>query len=120
MVPRYADPEASRPVTADEIAVIREALDCLSPGRCEAQATDLDRLEVAWTCYCGCDTVTFVHRNPKLPYRELAVGIGTNVDGGDVGVVIWGNDEQVTRLEVCDLGFPDVEMTLPSPSSIRP
>jgi hypothetical protein len=46
--------------------------------------------------------------------------VGTTKLGGTVGIIVWGRDDQITGLEVYDLGAGEDDLTLPVPESIRP
>lgn len=80
----------------------------------------LERLQVVGGCDCGCDSVDFVEDDPRRPSRPIADGTGKTASGGDVGIIIWGDDDGVTEMEVIDLGAGDGDIKLPVEGSIRP
>ena len=110
-----------RLVTQDEIAVIRTTLE--RAARVQLPPSLIARLEdlrVIRRCDCGCDSVDFTEHDPGRPSRPIADATGKTPAGGDVGIIIWGNDEAVTGIEVYDLGAGDGDIKLPVDSSIRP
>ncbi len=80
----------SRPLTANEIAVLRVALEraAVEPVATDLIAT-LGELRVGATCQCGCDSV-------------------------------WGTEDAITGMEVLGRTAEDQEARLPIPSSIIP
>ena len=111
----------NRPITGDEAAVIRAALERapVSP-EFSALAHVLDDLRAVDRCACGCDSVDFVRHDPAHPAKPIADGIGTTPAGGMVGVIVWGKGDAVTGLEIYDLGAGEGDLRLPAPRSIRP
>ena len=109
----------NRPVTPDEIAVIRTALKRASKSPSHAALADgLDQLRAISQCGCGCDSVDFVEHDPKNRSKPIADATGKTKAGGDVGVLVWGTESQVTGLEIYDLGAGDADLKLPVPDSI--
>lgn len=111
----------SREITPDEIDVVRTALDraAITPQhRC--LASGLEQLRVVSICGCACATVHFVQHDAENPARPIANAIGRTGTGGAVGVIVWGTAEQVTGLEVYDLGAGPHDLTLPVVESIEP
>lgn len=111
----------NRPVTPEEIAVIRATLDRapVSP-EFSALTTGLERLRAIDQCSCGCDSVEFAEHGRTRRSSPIGDGIGTTPAGGTVGVIVWGTPDAVTSLEVYDLGAGDDDLKLPTPGSIRP
>ena len=110
----------NRPITPDEVAVIRAALERASvSSETAVLATDLEGLHVVSRCSCGCDSVDFVEHDPARPAKPIADGIGTTPAGGAVGLIVWGRADAVTGLEVYDVGAGDDDLKLPTTSSIR-
>jgi hypothetical protein len=109
-----------RPVTPEEVAVIRAAL-AQVPSRTPAGPLRkaLEDLEVVGRCDCGCDSVDFVPSVSDLHSRPIADGMGTTASGGTVGVIVWGTDDAVTSLEIYDLGAGEAGPRLPVPETIR-
>lgn len=110
----------SRPITPEEVTVIRVALERApaSPGP-GIPTGDLETLHVVSRCSCGCDSVDFAEHDPARPAKPIADGIGTTPSGGTVGIIIWGGTDAVTGLEVYDLGAGDGDLKLPTANSIR-
>ena len=110
-----------RAITQRELAVLRATLE--RAGKVQLDADLLERLEnlrvVGW-CDCGCDRVDFVEDDPQRPSRPNADGTGKTAAGGDVGIIIWGNDDGVTEMEIFDLGAGEGDIRLPVEGSIRP
>jgi hypothetical protein len=104
-----------------EIEVIRAAI-----ARARVQPVysedivSLSDLIVAGQCNCGCASVDFEKREPERPSHRIADGIGTTPQGGCVGVIVWGQSDGVTGLEIYDLGAGDGNLVLPVPDSIEP
>lgn len=110
----------NRPITPEEIAVIRTTLEraAVAPEYA-ALVSDLEHLRAIQRCDCGCDSVDFAEASATDPSRPLGDGIGETPQGGTVGVIVWGTPEAVTGLEVYDLGAGDDDLRLPEPESIR-
>jgi hypothetical protein len=110
----------NRPITPEEVAVIRATLERapVSP-QFASLAAGLGSLRAVNRCQCGCDSVDFVEEDPAHRSKPIADGIGTTAAGGTVGVIVWGRADAVTGLEVYDLGAGDNDLKLPITSSIR-
>ena len=89
-------------------------------GRTSPFVAQLDQLRVVDRCGCGCDSMDFLLHDPDHPAKPVADGIGTTPSGGMVGVLVWGRDDEVTALEVYDLGAGQEDLRLPDPASIQP
>ncbi len=50
---------------------------------------------------------------------RVADAIGKTPDGGDVGILVWGDDLHVRSLEIYDLDVAS-SRRLPDPDSIKP
>src|SRR5438445_13767787 len=114
------NPIPPRPISPDELAVLRAALARAPSERPVRELrTPLEELQVISVCPCGCDSVDFSTQDiPKS--RPVANGIGTRPFGGDVGILVWGTDHDVTGLEVFDLAFDEKGIRLPIPDSVQP
>ena len=110
----------NRPITPEEIAVIRTTLErtAVSPEYATL-VNALEHLRAVDRCRCGCDSVDFAEHDATAPAKPIGDGIGTTAKGGMVGVIIWGTPQAVTGLEVYDLGAGDDDLKLPEPDSIR-
>lgn len=110
-------------MTEEEVEVIRATLRAapvraVAPPLLETAAS----LTVVSRCECGCASVDFVDSQPAEQHRPkpLGDGVGRTSAGGDVGVIVWGNSDAITGLEIYDLGAGDIDLKLPVPSSIKP
>lgn len=104
-----------RPVSAEEVAVIRAALEraALAPEY-KTLVSSLSGLRVVGGCGCGCDSVDF-QEEPFIHSQRLADALGDTPKGGRVGVMVWGTPQQVTGLEIYDLGAGQDDLRLPLP-----
>jgi hypothetical protein len=110
----------NRPITPEEIAVIRTTLERAAVSPEYATLVDaLEHLRAIDRCACGCDSVDFAETDAADPPKPIGDGIGNTAKGGMVGVIVWGTPEAVTGLEVYDLGAGDGDLKLPEPDSIR-
>ena len=82
---------AGRPITAQEIAVIRATLEQAAlDAQFRAAEVNLDTLKVVDRCSCGCDSVDFEKNGQDSLSRPVADGIGMTAAGGQIGVIVWG------------------------------
>ena len=108
-----------RPISPTELAVLRAALERAPSDRpVHELRTPLEGLQVISTCPCGCDSIDFSLQDVPRS-RPVATAVGTRPFGGDVGVLVWGTDHEVTGLEVYDLSFDDRGIRLPTPESVQ-
>jgi hypothetical protein len=77
---------------------------------------DLDALRVLAQCECGCSSIDFV---PKAePAGEILVdAYGTTPQGQPVGLILWGSEHRIRRLEIYSLGN-DPPFAVPSSDTI--
>ena len=110
-----------RAIRDDEVTVIVEALR-VAPTADAAQglAESAPSLRVVGRCQCGCASVNFVPGSGSQVSIPVADGIGTTEAGGTVGVLVWAVGDQLSGLEIYDLGAGEGDQTLPVPGSIRP
>jgi hypothetical protein len=112
-----------RLVTPQEVevirAVLREARVCVVAAALSETAASLT---VGGRCECGCVSVDFGDSQPSGEHhaKPLGDGVGMTAGGGQVGVIVWGNADTITGLEIYDLGAGDRGLNLPVPSSIKP
>jgi hypothetical protein len=109
-----------RPISAEEVAVIRAAfaqgqvLREVSPAALDA----LPSLTVVSCCPCGCASVTFAR--PDLPREAIVVdAVARHPDGSMLGLMVWGQPERITRLELYDYDGSGGYKRLPDPASVR-
>ena len=111
----------NRPITAQELAVIRSALERAPAETLDPRVGDtLEQLRAIGQCGCGCDSIDFVPHDPSYISHPIADGMGTTPAGGEVGVSVWGHPDAVTGLEIYSLGAEDHDLKLPLPDSIHP
>jgi hypothetical protein len=110
----------NRPITDDEIAVVRAALDrCAEIPDAQQLLSTVSSLHVIDQCQCGCPSVDFA-RNPSTHPRPIADGLGITSNGDQVGVIIWGVSGAITGLEVYDMSARANELKLKDLKSIIP
>jgi len=101
------------------VAVLRAAFAVGSKiPEAERFTRDADKLWVVSGCTCGCDTIDFRRKKADLGY-PIADAVGTTPGGGEVGVIVFGTDDEVTGLEVYDCGVLEDGIRLPVLASIR-
>jgi hypothetical protein len=109
-----------RPISSAELAVLRAAFAVGSQVPDSERFTrTADKLWVVAGCACGCDTVDFRRSDTSRPYGPLADAYGTTPGGGEVGVIVFGTDDEITCLEVYDAGVREDGICLPDLASIR-
>ena len=109
-----------RPINEQEIEVITTAVD-------RAHVVDVKEevlravplLNVVGRCNCGCASVDFVPSGQAPPYVPIADAIATTHVGGEVGIIVWGSENEITGLEVYDAGAGELDLRLPVPETIR-
>jgi hypothetical protein len=89
------------------------------PGRPFQQ--DLDAVRVVWECDCGCSSIEFESEQRASDSLEetltLADAYGATPDGRNVGLILWGTEHALSRLEIYSLDS-DPPFAVPSPDSI--
>jgi hypothetical protein len=110
----------TRPTTPLEREIVRLTIEADNKSQLIPNYQVLvDQLIVVSHCDCGCDSVDFVGSSERSVSRQIANAIGTTRLGGKVGIIIWGNPERITGLEVYDLGAGDGDIKLPLPDSVQ-
>lgn len=94
-------PIAPRPITEQEIAVVRQALlhAALAPVRPETIRA-IGNLRVTGECECGCRSIEF--EAPEAKEHRLSDGVGYLRSGERVDIIVWGHGNQVSSLEIVD------------------
>jgi hypothetical protein len=107
-----------RQVNDAEAACIRAALEraAVIPEAPELIGAIAD-LRVVGRCDCGCASVDFV-KDSGGHTQPIADGTGKTARGGDVGLIVWGTNHEITGLEVYDRGAGDDDLNLPELDSI--
>jgi len=109
-----------RPITAEEADVVREALKRAPVKQSRAALLEsVSSLVVVDRCKCGCASVDFESNVAAGSSTSIASALGKTPGGTDVGIIVWGDDEHVTGLEIYDFE-PESSMQLPTVESIRP
>jgi hypothetical protein len=92
-----------RKLTSEEREVILWLLENASlSANSKKYADTLDEIRVVAKCECGCSTVDFVADAPSLGAKVVADAMG-ELSNGKVGVMLWGNEQQLTSLETYEL-----------------
>ena len=110
-----------RPIWQAEVEVIRATLQ-QAPVRSvpDEVVTSVPTLAVVARCECGCASVDFDERQSEHRSKPVGDGVGETPRGGRVGVIVWGRQDAITGLEICDLGAGNDDLVLPVPESIVP
>jgi hypothetical protein len=87
-----------RAITADEASVVRWLL--TNSNGLNGLAASVDELKVVAGCECPCLSVDFKPEGRTSKYRILSEGIGTADNGEHLEVVLWGNDKEISALEI--------------------
>ena len=108
----------NRSISETEAACIRVTLE-RAPALPDIStlAATIGALRVVDRCDCGCASVDF-ENDASEHAQPIADGIGKTASGGDVGVIVWGNSNAITGLEIYDLGAGENDLVLPELDSI--
>ena len=110
----------SRPISVEEVRIIRTALlSCAVIPEAPGLLATLGNLHVVGGCECGCASVQFVIKTTEYR-RPIAEGLGILPNGDCVGVMVWGNAEEVTGLEIYDLSAVASGLALSQLQSVIP
>ena len=110
----------NRPITDDEIAVVRAALErCAETPNAQELLSTVSSLHVVDQCQCGCPSVDFARSSSEHP-RPIADGLGITSNGGQVGVIIWGASDAISGLEIYHMSANASELKLKDLKSIIP
>jgi hypothetical protein len=108
-----------RPIHVLEIEVIQATLvEARVQWVDEAAIASIRSLFIGGRCECGCASVDFDVPISLSRQKPMGDGIGLTPNGGRVGIIVWGNEDTITGLEIYDLGAGDGDIVLPVPSSI--
>jgi len=111
-------PQVPRPISADEVAVLRRALEvCPVHPVSEALYGSVSSLRVIRCCDCGCDTVDFDGVERSEPSSIIADGIGEPPVGKEIGIIVFTKGDHLVTLEV--YSYDDEPARLPTLGSIR-
>ncbi len=102
----------------EQKAVIARALAvCPTEAASERHRQVIESLQVIGRCECGCDTVNFEGWSVEASAAVLADGVGLDVEGREVGVIVFGTEDTITSLEV--YASTDSPARLPAVETIR-
>jgi hypothetical protein len=81
----------------------------------------LDAVRVVWECDCGCSSIEFQSEarpsiNPEKA-RPVVDAYGVTTKGVNVGLILWGTDHELSRLEIYSLDS-DPPFAVPTPDTI--
>jgi hypothetical protein len=106
--------QIDRPISAEELAVIRAALERASTRPIASHSIEsVGHLHAIAKCGCGCDSVDFAAHDSANPSFPIADGIGTTSQGEEVGLIVWGTQDAITGLEVYALGGEGHKLPIP-------
>jgi len=110
-------PEVHRAISKQEAQVVLTALQRAGTGIANSEIeTKIPSLVVLAYCPCGCGSVSFdVSRDRR--YGLIADGYAVTDDGTNVGVIVWGDAETISGLEIYRADEDDPK--LPMPQSVR-
>lgn len=109
----------ARPISEHELAVLTRMLEqCAMKGPLSINRSELPKLNVVARCDCGCDTVDFKSIDWSKPPSVIADGQGKTESGGDVGIIVFGDEAAIACLEVYN--HTDEPARLPVLESITP
>ncbi len=106
----------NRPLTDQELSVVRWLLEHAVIGNGDTyRVAGISGLRVVGGCGCGCSSITF---EPDAASERIADAIAQYTDGTQAGLLLWGVDGRLTKLEVYDLD-PDASHRFPSLADLR-
>jgi hypothetical protein len=111
-----------RPISRDEADVVRATLENAAVEVVSLTVLEsLPSLRVVSRCACGCASIDFEAMiSVAAPSKRLGDGIGMTASGDQVGVIVWGNAQNILGLEVYELGVDRANLCLPVATSIVP
>ena len=91
-----------RNLTSGESAIVKWMVQhSAKPGESIAHLAPLvGRLHVVGNCKCGCPSIDFKEKGTAQPWTPIGDARGISLEGLIVGVLLWGNDKEITGLEV--------------------
>ena len=106
-----------RPISDKEAAIVQWLLDHRAPGEPEGPwSRSAADLVVVGGCECGCCSVDFEPASSDV--RPIRDAVGRLEDGRQSGLILWGSNDVIQRLEIYDLD-PDASHALPEVSALR-
>jgi hypothetical protein len=107
-----------RPLTAQERSLVDALLKF--EGQAVAYAAVLGAHRVVAVCDCGCGSFEMALTERSAPDtfgRQVVDAYGRLRDGRTVGLLLWGNDEQLTYMELYSISS-DPPYELPDPLTL--
>ena len=103
-----------RKLTRQERDMVRWLLEHGDPGA-DGLVPQIDRLTVIGKCECGCPTVDFALDGEAVPRKgeKIVSDFRAEVDGQDVGVMLFQTDGKISSLEVYSFAGSDKPFDLP-------
>jgi hypothetical protein len=106
-----------RPVTPEEIAVLRWLLENAPVGDIAAyRELKVEDLRVVAGCDCGCVSALF--ESDQRGIKMIADALAVYADGEQANLILWGRAGRITWLEVCDVG-PKSAHRMPAIANLR-
>ncbi len=110
-----------RIITKQEASIVRTTLQ-------QAPAIDIpqrlfetiESLIVVGKCDCGCASVDFEENGDHSNLIPIGDAQGITEAGGMVGIIVWGTENEITGLEIYDMGAGEKDISLPILESIHP
>lgn len=94
-----------RLIKKEEVDVIRLTLEQAPVRPVDPDVFDsLSTLIAVGRCECGCASVDFETPDSEHPPQPVGDGVGRTRCGNQVGVIVWGYENAITGLEICELG----------------
>ena len=110
---------ANRRLTEDERDVVRWMLrEASTVGQLDELVPNVEHLRVVGQCDCGCASIDFVASALSSGCGQIAEAVGTIEDGSYVGLILWGDRQKVSALEIYSMSNPE-HAALPKPASLR-
>jgi hypothetical protein len=109
--------DIDRPVTPEEVAILRWLLDNASVGDIAAyRMQKLEDLRVVEVCDCGCVSAMFESDNRAV--KMIADANANYPDGQQANLILWGKEGRITWLEVNDM-HPNASHRMPAIADLR-
>jgi hypothetical protein len=112
---------ANRPITEQEGQLLKWLLEHGAPGA-DQFISQVDSLTVISKCRCGCPTVNFaLHGKSVLSEnKHILADYLAEVEGQDVGVILFQRDGRLSSLEVYSQAGTDKPFALPEIEALYP
>lgn len=108
----------TRPIRGDEAELVRWLVSLLPADRQPALSTQIDALQVAERCDCGCPSVEFHVEGQAGTAAIVAEAAGCAPNGAPVEVLLWARSGHIAGLEVYTMDERESGL-LPRPAELR-